>query len=74
MRTGDIIEFNSSDSPIEIPDGIYQGQIVDTDFDLGSNSMDREWHTVNVISGDANIIGRQLTIYKQRKAATTTTA
>lgn len=65
MQTGDIIEFNSSNSPIEIPDGTYRGEVIDTDFQLGSNSMDREWGTVKVIDGNADVIGRELTIYKQ---------
>lgn len=70
MQTGDIIEFTAIDSPIEIPPGTYQGQIVDTDFDLGGNSMNREWYTVEVVDGD--LAGRRLTIYKQATANTTT--
>lgn len=67
LTVGSVVEFEHTDSPVPIPEGHYVGCVVDTDFVLGSNSMDREWCTVEVVSG-GDLHGRCLTIYQQHTA------
>lgn len=52
LDTIDIIRFGHDQCATRLPDGSYEGEVIQSPHALGNNGMGKSWRTVRIVGGD----------------------